>query len=78
MAAAGILILASSYVKNAAVIFNIVIGLIIGEAFDFIWFFTVGLDHWGEIKSDGGLELSIRKFSIVMSVVSFFYKVVSH
>lgn len=75
MAAAGILVLTSSYVKSASVIFNIVTGLIVGEVYDFVWFCTVGLEQWGEIPTDGGLERGVRKFSIVMSVVSFFYKV---
>ena len=75
MAASGILVLTSSYVKSASVIFNIVTGLIVGEVYDFIWFCTVGLEQWGEIPTDGGLELGVRKFSIVMSVISFFYKV---
>ncbi len=62
--------------KNASVIFNIVVGLIVGEVYDFVWLGTMGMDQWGDIKTDGGgLERSIRRFSIVMSIVSFFYKV---
>jgi hypothetical protein len=54
---------------------NLVIGLFISFAYDIFWFYVSSGGYRSGEVDDGGLIKSVKMFSLVMTVLSFFFRV---
>ncbi len=54
---------------------NLVIALFISFAYDLFWLFVSGGSYRTGEADDGGLVKSIKLFSLLMSVISFIFRV---
>ena len=54
----------------------LVLGIFISIIFDLFWFSFKSSDFSGDSKTDSGVEGSIKKFSLTMSYISFFVRLV--
>ena len=54
----------------------LVAGTILSFFYDLVWLFLRGGDLAGEDEESGGVEASVKKFSLVMTIISLFFKVV--
>lgn len=55
---------------------SLVLALFGSFAYDLFWlFFSASAYGSTETAEDGGIESTVRKFSLVMSVISFFFRV---
>ncbi len=56
----------------------LVFGIIISLIYDLFWFFMAHSEYANEQKNDGSGESGIRKFSLIMSYISFIARVSSY
>lgn len=55
---------------------NLVIALFVSFAYDVFWLVvSAGAYRKDDTGADGGMEKSVRSFSLMMSVISFFFRV---
>lgn len=54
----------------------LVAGTILSFAYDIAWFVLRGYDMVGDDEEDGGMEASIRKFSLFMTIIAMVFKVI--
>jgi len=54
----------------------LVAGTILSFVYDLLWLILRFGDVSGDDEEDGGMEASIRKFSLVMTIISLVFKVV--
>jgi len=53
-----------------------VAGTILSFVYDVLWLILRFGDLSGEDEEDGGMEASVRKFSLFMTIISLFFKIV--
>lgn len=53
-----------------------VAGTILSFVYDILWMILRFNDMSGDDEEDGGMEASIRKFSLVMTIISLVFKVI--
>ena len=51
-------------------------GTILSFVYDVLWLILRFGDLSGEDEEDGGMEASVRKFSLFMTIISLFFKIV--
>jgi hypothetical protein len=54
----------------------LVAGTILSFVYDLVWLFLCGSELAGDDEEDGGMETSVRKFSLWMTIISLIFKVV--
>lgn len=54
----------------------LVAGTILSFAYDCLWLVLRSGDLAGDVEEDGGVEASVRKFSLVMTIISLVFKFV--
>ena len=54
----------------------LVLGIFISIAYDLFWFSLKSLEYQQDLKADAGLEKNLRLFSLYMSYISFFVRLV--
>lgn len=54
---------------------SLVIALFASFAYDVLWLLMSASAYSANENDDGGIEKAIRKFSLTMSVISFFFRV---
>lgn len=55
----------------------LVLGILISIIYDLFWFYMKHAEYTAEPKVDGGGEVRIRKFSLMMSYASFLLRVIT-
>jgi len=53
----------------------LVLGILITLVYDLFWFAVKHQEYSSESQSDGGLETGIRKTVLILSYLSFFFRV---
>lgn len=53
-----------------------VLGIFISIIYDLFWFSIKSLEYSSDLKSDAGLERRVRIFSLYMSYISFFVRLI--
>jgi hypothetical protein len=51
-------------------------GLVISWIFDLIWIVIHTSSWWHEVNYDGNLELGMRRFTIIVTFISFFFRII--
>lgn len=54
----------------------VVVALIVSWIFDLIWMILHTGSWWGNANHDGDVELGMRRFSIIMTYLSFIFRVI--
>lgn len=54
----------------------LVLGILISILYDLIWFSLMSYEYGSDLKVDGGMERRLRVFSLYMSYVSFFLRLI--
>ncbi len=54
----------------------LVAGTILSFVYDIVWLLLRGPDMVGDDEEDGGMEASIRKFSLFMTIIGMVFKVI--
>lgn len=54
----------------------LVLGIFISMLYDVLWFYLNHSEYMADLKHDGGIEKSVRYFSLIMSYFSFFWRVI--
>jgi len=54
----------------------LVLGIFVSIIYDLFWFSLKSLEYGTDLKSDAGLERKVRIFSLYMSYVSFFVRLI--
>ena len=52
-----------------------VAGVVLSLAYDVIWFYMRFGELVGDAEEEGGVEQKVRRFSLWMSIISFFFKI---
>ncbi len=53
----------------------LVAGIVITLFYDMLWFYLKSIEYSSDSTVDGGVEKGIRKFSLYMSYISFFFRI---
>lgn len=54
----------------------LVFGVFFSLFYDLVWFGLKASEYSSDTKTDGGMQKKIRKFSLYMSYVSFFLRII--
>jgi Ca2+/Na+ antiporter len=54
----------------------LVVGIVLSLLFDLFWFSLMSSEYAAEQTNDSGMENTLRKFSLKVSYVSFFFRIV--
>ena len=49
-------------------------GTVLSFVYDLLWLILRFQDYAGDDEEDGGMEATIRKFSLIMTIFSLFFK----